>query len=321
MTDGLIHPQALRGLWYRWWRPLVGLAVVAGIGALLVAAIVVVAVAAVVLELAGAAGPISFDTIDEAWFASPVGMLVNNLSLALGIPVALLATWAQRSRPGLVASVAGRLRWRLVLGSAGLGAAAILLLGFGLPLAIEAVVPGPSEDWVLDPDPAWLGLAAVVLLTTPLQAAGEEYFFRGWLSQTVGSWCRSRWLAVALPLVVSATLFALAHGTQNGWLFADRLIFGVVASLLVWRTGGLECAIGLHVVNNLLAFGWAIASGTVDESLLITEVSALDGALSIGSTVVAAVVVLAWARRRRPQTEVLPPRAVAPAGEPGEAVA
>ncbi|WP_125777506.1 CPBP family intramembrane glutamic endopeptidase [Antribacter gilvus] len=303
-SGGLVHPQALRGQWYRWWRPLVGLSVVVGFGALLVGLALVAVIVGVVLEATGVIGIPGLATVDDAWFASPVGMLVNNLFLALGIPVALLATWAQRSRPGRVSSVTGRLRWPLVLGSAALALLLLGVLSFGVDLVIDAVAPGPLEGWELDPEPAWLGLSVVILLTTPLQAAGEEYFFRGWLSQAIGSWCRSRWLAILLPMVVSATLFALAHGTQSGWLFADRLIFGLLASVLVWRTGGLECAIGLHVVNNLLAFGWAIASGTMAESLLITEVPAVDAAISIGSTVVTAGVVLLWARRRRPQTEV-----------------
>jgi hypothetical protein len=147
----------------------------------------------------------------------------------------------------------------------------------------------------------------VILLTTPLQAAGEEYFFRGWMSQWIGSLLRWRWLALIVPAVVSAVLVAMAHGAQSPWLFADRLVFGLVASLLVWRTGGLEVAVALHAANNLVAFGLAIAYDGLQDSLLITEVAPSEGAVSIGVTLVTTVVLLWWARRRRPTLVVTDP--------------
>ena len=96
----------------------------------------------------------------------------------------------------------------------------------------------------------------VVLLLTPLQAAGEEYAFRGYLQQAFGGLFGSRVLAVGL----SALLFALAHGLGQSWpIFVDRLAFGLVAGALVILTGGLEAGIAMHVLNNFLAFGLALA--------------------------------------------------------------
>lgn len=312
------YPQALRGPWHRWWRPLLGVGVIAAGTVLLFGAMLVYALVVVVAQSLGVQLP-DPSSVTDAWFASPAGLLVTNLGLALGIPLALVATWAQAKRAGLVSSVAGRVRWRLLLG--GLGVALLLLVPLtlgsdllltqlGLP-ADDGSGAGAGADesgwWPLTPASAWLALAVVILLTTPLQAAGEEYFFRGWLSQWIGSWLRWRWLAVVVPAVVTGLLFALAHGTQNPWLFADRLVFGLIASLLAWRTGGLECAVALHVANNLLAFGLAIAYDTLEDSLLITEVAPVDGAVSIGVTVVTAAALLWWARRRRPALVVTDP--------------
>ena len=70
-----------------------------------------------------------------------------------------------------------------------------------------------------------------------------------------------------LAALVTATLFALAHGAQDPWLFADRLLFGVVASWLAWRTGGLEAPIALHAANNLVSLGYTAVEGTLSESL------------------------------------------------------
>ena len=103
----------------------------------------------------------------------------------------------------------------------------------------------------------------MVLLLTPLQAAGEEYAFRGYLTQAFGGLLGSRWLAVLGP----ALLFALAHGAQDLPVFFDRFAFGVVSGVLVIATGGLEAGIAMHVLNNWLAFGLALAFGDMASTL------------------------------------------------------
>ncbi|MFD2792984.1 type II CAAX prenyl endopeptidase Rce1 family protein [Promicromonospora vindobonensis] len=331
------YPQALRGPRHRWWRPLLGLAAVVACTLLLFGAMLMYALAVVIAGAVGVQLP-DPSSMTDAWFVSPAGLLVTNLGLTLGIPLALVATWAQVQRAGLVSSVLGRVRWRLLLG--GIGVALLLLVpltlagdllltqtglavdaGTGSATGAESGAGGSSGEeesgwWPLTPSSSWLALAAVMVLTTPLQAAGEEYFFRGWLSQWIGSLLRWRWLAIAVPAIVTAFLFALAHGSQSPWLFADRLVFGLIASLLVWRTGGLEIAVALHAANNLLAFSLAIAYDGLEESLLITEVLPVEGAASIIVTIITAVVLLWWARRRRPALVVPEPPATGPGWGP-----
>lgn len=323
------YPQALRGPRHRWWRPALGLATVVACTVLLVGAMLLYAVVFVVGQALGAQLP-DPSTVTDAWLVSPVGLLVTNLGLALGIPIALVATWAQAARAGLVSSVLGRVRWRLLLGALGLALLLLVSLTFGSDLLLTQLgLPGDDgagpgagpEDgesgwWPLTPAAGWVALTVVILLSTPLQAAGEEYFFRGWLSQWIGSMLRWRWLAITVPALVTALLFAFAHGAQSPWLFADRLVFGLVASLLVWRTGGLELAVALHVANNLLAFGLAIAYDGLADSLLITEVAPVEGVASITVTLITSAVLLWWARRRRPALVVpalVVPSAVVPA--------
>jgi membrane protease YdiL (CAAX protease family) len=69
--------------------------------------------------------------------------------------------------------------------------------------------------------------------------------------------------AVLLP----AVLFALAHGAQDLPIFFDRFAFGVVAGILVIRTGGLEAAIAMHVLNNFLAYAIALAYSDMSSAL------------------------------------------------------
>jgi membrane protease YdiL (CAAX protease family) len=108
--------------------------------------------------------------------------------------------------------------------------------------------------------------ALVILLLTPLQAVGEEYAFRGYLTQAVGGLLGRRWVAVTVP----AVLFALAHGSQSLPVFIDRLAFGLVAGVLVIATGGLEAGIAMHVLNNFLAFGLALLFGDMTSALNAT---------------------------------------------------
>ena len=104
----------------------------------------------------------------------------------------------------------------------------------------------------------------VVLLLTPLQAAAEEYAFRGYLLQAFGGFVRHPAFAVGL----SSLLFAFAHGFgQDIPIFFDRLAFGVVAGTLVIVTGGLEAGIAMHVLNNWLAFSAALAYGDMGSAL------------------------------------------------------
>ena len=91
---------------------------------------------------------------------------------------------------------------------------------------------------------------------------GEEYGFRGYLMQAFGSLTRSLRVAiVAHRRCCSRWPTAL----QNFPLFFDRFAFGLIAGLIVILVGGLEAGIALHILNNLLAFGVAIALDQLDE--------------------------------------------------------
>ncbi|MCL2543282.1 MAG: CPBP family intramembrane metalloprotease, partial [Nocardioidaceae bacterium] len=66
----------------------------------------------------------------------------------------------------------------------------------------------------------------------------------------------------------------LAHGIgQDVPVFFDRFAFGLVAGVLVQLTGGLEAGIAMHVMNNLLTFGIALAYGDMTSTLHVTESS------------------------------------------------
>jgi len=199
-----------------------------------------------------------------AAFDYPEGMLAAQLGLAAMIPVAmLLVRYLHHRRPVWLTSVQPGMRWRF------------LLLAVIAAIVLENAVFWASQGrdtFHYAPQPGWPGWLVLIVLVTPLQAAGEEYLFRGYLTQVLGSFVRNRWATVLL----SALLFAVAHGvsTQNLALFVNRFAFGALMGVIVLVTGGLEASIAAHAVNNVFSFGYAaLSSGGVAAAIAVTTVS------------------------------------------------
>jgi membrane protease YdiL (CAAX protease family) len=266
---------------WAWWRPVLGLLLLSVVYA--VAAMVVV----VVSLLTGVDPDLALLNLVD-----PVVLLITNLSLIVAIPSVWLA-WAvaHGMRPGWSSSVLTRLRWRLMprlvllaLLTLGLGIGLSVLLGAGLGDRITGPIP----------DLGWLLL--VVLLTTPLQSAAEEYLFRGYLSQAIAGWIRAPRAGAVVAAVVTAALFSMAHAPPDFMIFLDRFAFGLAASAVVWLTGGLEAAIVLHAVNNVIVF---ILAGSLGEGVVTeTAASAIDAFFVLLSVLVMGAYVAVVARSR-----------------------
>ncbi|MBL7260008.1 CPBP family intramembrane glutamic endopeptidase [Paractinoplanes lichenicola] len=248
---------------HRWWRPVLGtLFILAAAAFVMVAGYLVVTLAAL---LAGR--PENPEGLPS--FGEHADLAIAFLMIAVLLPLSLLAArWIQRRPAGTLSSVTGRLRWRFLLKLLPVALIAIVVLiagGVGL-----SMLTGGADDAGLDDQLAGWGPFALsmllLLVVVPPQAAAEEYFTRGWLLQATGVWFRGPWV----PIAFQALVFAAAHGWGTPWGFADLFLFGAVAGWLTVRTGGLEAAIALHVMNNLVSAGVAAAYG----QLTITETAA-----------------------------------------------
>ena len=233
---------------------------------------------------------------------TPVFLALVNLGWAAAIPVVWLVSRALHGMvPGWVASVVRGIRWRWLLVCFALSFVALLAT-----VAVGAVLPeqgGGTVDLEGSVNP-WTDTVRdfllVVVLLTPLQAAGEEYAFRGYLTQAFGG-LAGRFgdrVAVGVAVVVPALLFALAHGLgQDLPIFLDRFAFGLVAGVLVILTGGLEAGIAMHVLNNFVAFGLALAFGDMTEALTPTGGSWWSLPVTLVQSLSYLLVVLLVARR------------------------
>ncbi|MDP9822536.1 CPBP family intramembrane glutamic endopeptidase [Nocardioides massiliensis] len=296
------YHRMLRTWNYAWWRPTVGVILVAVL-ALVVAPIVVLPVLAVGIWLEG--GPF-WDGFERALLLeeiTPSGLLYLNLVLGAMI----LVTWLvirllHGMRPRWLTSVVPKMRWKFLAACLGISVVALVA-----QVVAGMLVPGDDTLPPIEPNPittTTVLLGLVVILTTPLQAAGEEYVFRGYLLQAIGAIFTNRWVTI----FVTALLFAFAHGAQNFPLFFDRFMFGFIAAWLVIRTGGLEAGIALHVLNNILAFGVAILLGNVGDSLNVGEISWWNIPVTLTQAGVYAVLVVWVARRMGVQRTTTPPR-------------
>ena len=226
----------------------------------------------------------SFNAYNTAATAAvyPSTMAASSLALAALIPLTmLLMRFLHHRSPVWLTSVQPGMRWRF------------LLLAVIVAIVLENAVYWVSDgrtSFHLAPSPGWAGWLVLILIVTPLQTAGEEYLFRGYLTQVLGSFIPNRWAS----MLVSALLFALAHGTgQDLALFVNRFAFGALMGTLVLLTGGLEASIAAHAVNNVFSYGYAaLSAGGVAAAATVTSVTWTTTAWNVLSYVLVALA--AW---------------------------
>ncbi len=290
--------QFLRTGRNRWWKGALAIGLLV-VGYLLVST--VLGLVAYVFETA--TGRIDPATLAEnPLVVTPLVLLAINLSTASMIPLSMLLQWAFYGQPiRFLHSVRGFFRLDLLKRMA-LIIVPILVI---YVLASSFLLPSPPAGPFTAES---VGLLVVVLLTTPLQAAGEEYGARGLIARASGSWVANPRIALIVSTVVSATLFMLAHGAGDPWLIVYYFFFGVAMSVVVWRTGGLEVATLIHTVYNMLLFGVAIAMGQDLGAGLDRSDGSAGPWILFPMVVVAAITVLVcwWAQRHRVDRTYLP---------------
>jgi CAAX protease family protein len=303
------YQQMLRGPRYRWWKPLLCLVLVIPMAVLMMGlAIVPVLIAGFVT---GAPDLITYATRATTDIANlgPIGFIYLNLTLIVLIPASGLSIWIVHGiRPRFLASVAGGIRWKWLL----------RCIAVILPLWAVYTALGVLVEPFTSPRPdQWVALLLIVLVMTPLQAAGEEYFFRGWIMQNVGAWFARPMVGLVASLIVSAVAFSTAHLSPDPWILGTIACLAVAAGLVTWRTGGLEAAIAMHAVNNVLTFlvvvifgGWSqafVGAQTTGTPMMLLLALAANG--------IVLALILWQAKRAKLQPYYQPPvLPVSPAG-------
>lgn len=295
MTDsspasGLTHPLVLRG------HPIVTLV----LGAVVALGLTLLLPALIALLVLGIAAVFRRPENISAYFSEALGYHLPEGVLAthLGLGSMILITWIMMRRVHRLgfrwtASVQPGMRWRYLI-------VCLLMAALVLNLILWLGPEGRGMNWQ-EAQPQWYVYLAIIVFSSPLQAAAEEIFFRGYLQQTIGSATGYPWLGV---LVASMT-FAIMHGWQNTPLLLHRFGFALIAGCLVVVTGGLEAAIAIHIVNNLMAFGYAVVSGGIAATAAVTAISWRASVFALGGFALSAL--LAWWIGRRMNLATLTP--------------
>lgn len=262
--EPLPYHRLLRALpGYRWWKPLVALVVALVLWILLTVVVVLVGVV-----IAAVQGQIVFDDANEALAqlmklfgvvdaGNPLSVSVGLIGVATLLPSVLVGYRIVGLRPlSVLRSVAFQFRWRWLASC--LWPALVITIAATLiqALLFPLILGGDGLVAPTIPLATFLISAAIIIVVTPIQAAAEEFAFRGVITQMFGSWLRPAWLVI----VLSAIPFAAAHTQYLGdggsltWAIADVAFFALVAGFVTWRTGGIEASIALHAINNTVAF-------------------------------------------------------------------
>ncbi|WP_233190687.1 CPBP family intramembrane glutamic endopeptidase [Brachybacterium sp. UMB0905] len=272
-----------------WWKPLVIIPV-------LLIAMFVLQFGATLVAILVETAAFGRDPLDMT--LSPLMMVAVNLSLAVMGPLAV----------GFTALIA-RVPWRSLLASPRrmsmrrwgvfTGAFALLVLAM---LGVSALlVPEMAGLKGFAITGTTIGLVLVALLTTPLQAAGEELMFRGALVPTVASWIRAAKPALIVGMTASSVVFGLVHMSLDPWLLSYYTAFGLCMAAMAVISRGLEAPIAFHVTNNVIMMvaGALFADG---QGLVIDRSVGMGGPfmlLAIAVDLLAVGVVWMYERRQR----------------------
>jgi membrane protease YdiL (CAAX protease family) len=164
--------------------------------------------------------------------------------------IIFLIRWLHGRRFTETVNGRGKVRWERVASGA-IVWGIVGLISFGLGYWMN---PG---DFIFQFDAKKFGVLVVIsLVMLPLQTTSEELLFRGYLAQGVAAWTRRRWMAIVVPAVV----FGLMHCVNpevkafGFWeMMANYILLGLVFGLVAVMDDGIELAIGMHAVNNILA--------------------------------------------------------------------
>lgn len=190
---------------------------------------------------------------EQTVIAGLAGYAVSGLA-----PICAVAAVLLIRRHGLKTVGLRRVPFRWMAIGAGLGLG-VVALNIGTVMLMDAMSEGGLESvqggYQSAASAGLLSMAAALALGALLTPLGEELLFRGVLVNALNRY--GPWVAV----LVSSTIFALAHGIS--YLLVVSFVVGVIAAILLRRTGSIWPGVALHAVNNaasvLLPAAYALA--------------------------------------------------------------
>jgi CAAX protease family protein len=191
----------------------------------------------------------------------------------------------------------GRVDWKRY----GVGFAFFMLLCAAASLAEALIFPGRYQ--LTFRPTAFFIFLPLALVLVPIQAAGEELLFRGYMMQGLGLVIRRQYVVA----FISSFIFMLLH-LFNPEASVDIILmplyyFGVgyLFALVTLTDNRLELAMGAHAAGNIFTTLVANSVITALPSPSIFTISTLDAPFSLASFAVVAVIFYTGLFARRPK--------------------
>lgn len=143
-----------------------------------------------------------------------------------------------------------------------------------IPISLAIAVPTITNL----PFHEWFGFSLLLLVLVFIQATAEELIFRGYLLQQLALRSRNPLVWAVLP----AAAFGALHWTNaptdhlSFYYASATFLIGIALAALVWKTGSLWAATGVHVGFNIIGLTLAGTDGLFSgPQLLLFPESAL----------------------------------------------
>ena len=161
--------------------------------------------------------------------------------------------------------------------------------------AISFILEPENMEFSFEPVRFFIMLV-ITLIFIPMQATAEEFAFRGYIAQGVASWTKSRWWALIIPSV----LFGLMHSANpevfeyGFWVMMPQYIFmGFMFGAMSVLDDGIELAMGVHTINNLMASILVTFDGSALPTYALFKAKDVNPAEDILPLVICGVIILA----------------------------
>ncbi len=167
---------------------------------------------------------------------SATSIIFTDLILFMFVPSLYIASKIVNYRPfSSYSSSRGGWNFRLYL-----KALIIPLILYVSYASIESVITGSKGTYQLS-----IPFLIVLFICFPLQSIAEEYAFRGFIMQTLGSWFN----IPVLALILQAVIFALGHD-YNSIGLVEMVVAGIILGFFAWKTNGIEVSSAMHTASN-----------------------------------------------------------------------
>ena len=144
---------------------------------------------------------------------------------------------------------------------------------------------------------AFIPLVLLSLIMIPIQTTFEELMLRGYLTQGVAGWTKSRWIAILIPGLTFGLLHSFNPEVKEFGFWATMpqyILSGVLFGLISVLDDGIELAMGMHAANNIFLSLFVTHSASALQTDAVLEQLHINPANETIMLIIVGMIVLAY---------------------------